>query len=62
MRWERKKSVPRRQLGRPRHRWEDHIEVNRKEMGWQGMDSMSVAQVRDKWPTLINGILKFQVP
>jgi hypothetical protein len=25
-------------LGRPRHRWEDSIRVDLREIGWEGMD------------------------
>jgi hypothetical protein len=27
-----------RPIGRPRHRWEDNIEINLREIGWSGMD------------------------
>ena len=30
----------RRLHGRPRHRWEDNIEMDLKEMGWEGMDEI----------------------
>jgi hypothetical protein len=28
----------RRPLGRPRHRWEDNIKMDLREIGWDGMD------------------------
>jgi len=37
-----------RQIGRPRHRWEDNIEVNLKEIVWVGMEWIEVAEVIDK--------------
>jgi hypothetical protein len=35
-------------LGRPRRRWEDNIKMDLREVGWGGMDSISVAQDRDR--------------
>jgi hypothetical protein len=36
----------RRQLGRPRRRWEDTIKTNLKEIGWAGVDWTEMAQDR----------------
>lgn len=36
-------------LARPRHRWEDNIKVDGKEMGWAGTCWIYVAQARRKW-------------
>jgi hypothetical protein len=33
----------RRPLGRPRHRWEDNIEMALKEVGWGAMDWIDLA-------------------
>jgi len=35
------RSEGRRPLGRPRHRWEDNIEM--EEVGWRGMDWIDLA-------------------
>jgi hypothetical protein len=32
------KSKGKRQLGRPRHRWEDNIILDSREIGWEGVD------------------------
>jgi len=32
-----------RSLGRPRHRWEDNIGIDFREIGWEGVDWMHVA-------------------
>jgi hypothetical protein len=37
-----------RPLGRPRHRWQDNIKMNLKEVGCGGMDWIELAQDRDK--------------
>jgi hypothetical protein len=36
-------------LGRPRRRWEDNIRMDLREIGWEDVDWMHVAQVRDQW-------------
>jgi hypothetical protein len=42
------KSEGKRQLGRPRHRWEDTIRIDPREIGWDGVDWMHLAQDRDQ--------------
>jgi hypothetical protein len=32
----------RRPLGRPRHRWEDNIKMDLREVGWEGADLGSI--------------------
>jgi hypothetical protein len=32
-----------RPLGRPRHRWEDNIRMDPREIGWDGMDWIDLA-------------------
>jgi hypothetical protein len=36
-----------RPLGRPRRRWMDNIKVHLREIGWDGMDWIDLAQDRD---------------
>jgi hypothetical protein len=35
-------------LGRPRRRWEDNIRMNLREIGWEGVDCIHLAQERDQ--------------
>jgi hypothetical protein len=35
-----------RPLGSPRHRWEDNIRMDLREIGWGGMDWIDLAQDR----------------
>jgi hypothetical protein len=51
-----------RPLGRPRRRWVDNIEMDLREIGWDGMDWIHVAQDRDQWRALVNTIMKLRVP
>jgi len=52
----------RRPLGRPRHRWKDDIKLALKEVGWEGMDWIAVAQDKDRWWALVNVVMNVQVP
>jgi hypothetical protein len=46
-----------RTLGRPRHRWEDNIEMDVKEVGCEGMDWIDLAKDRDRWRALVNAVM-----
>jgi hypothetical protein len=49
-------------LGRPRRRWEDNIKMDLKEVGCVGTDWIELAQDRDKWRALVNGVMNIRVP
>jgi hypothetical protein len=51
-----------RPLGRPRRRWMDNIKMDLREVGWDGMDWIDLAQDRDRWSALVNAIMKLRVP
>ena len=50
-----------RQLGRPRRKWEDNIQMDLQEVGG-GEDWMELAQDRDRWRALVNTVMNFRVP
>jgi hypothetical protein len=50
------------QLGRPRRMWVHNIKIDLKEIGWDDMDRIVLAQDRDKWRALVNMIMNFRVP
>ena len=52
----------RRPLGRPRRRWVDNIRMDLKEVGCEFMDSIVLAQDRDRWRTLVSAVMKLRVP
>jgi hypothetical protein len=52
----------RRPLGRPRHRWEDNIKMELQDVGWGGMDWISVAQDRYRWRDVVNAVTDLRVP
>jgi hypothetical protein len=43
-------------LRRPRRRWVDNIKINIREIGWDGMDWIELAQDRDQRRALVNTI------
>jgi hypothetical protein len=49
-------------LGRPKRRWVDNIKMDLKEIGWDGMDWIDVAQERDQWRAIVNTVMNLQVP
>jgi hypothetical protein len=51
-----------RPLGRPRRRWVDNIKMDLRETGWDGVDWIDMAHVRDQWRALVNTVLTLEVP
>jgi hypothetical protein len=41
-----------RPLGRPRRMWVNNIKIDLREIGWDGMDWIDLAQDRDQWKLL----------
>jgi hypothetical protein len=52
----------RRQLGRPRRRWVDNNKIDLREIGWDGVDWVDLAQDRDHWRALVNTVMNLRVP
>jgi hypothetical protein len=50
-----------RPLGIPRHRWEDNIKVDLKEIRWGVMDWIHLAQGREQWRVLVNTVMNLRV-
>ena len=49
-------------LGRPKHRWEDSIRMDFKEMGINTRNLFYSAQDRNCWKFLVNAALNLRVP
>jgi len=49
-----------RQLGRPRLRWEDNNNMDVQEVGCGCMDWIELAQYRDSWRALVNVVMNFR--
>jgi hypothetical protein len=42
--------------------WEDNIKIDLREIGWDGMDWIDLAQDRDQWRALVNAVINLRVP
>jgi hypothetical protein len=51
-----------RPLGTPRRRWLDNIKMDFGVIGWDGVDWIGLAQDRDKWRAIVNGVMKLRLP
>jgi hypothetical protein len=40
----------------------DNIKMDLREIGWDGVDWIELAQDRDKWRTLVNTLMNLRVP
>jgi hypothetical protein len=49
-------------LGRARCRWVDNIKMDLREIEWDGMDCINLAQDREQWRALVNAVINFRVP
>jgi hypothetical protein len=49
-------------LGRPRRRWVDNIQMDLREIEWDGVDWIELAQDRDRWRVLVNTVINLRVP
>jgi hypothetical protein len=45
-----------------RFHWEDNIKMDLRELGWDGMDWIDVAQDKNQSGALVNTILNLRVP
>ena len=51
-----------RQLGRPRRRWEDNIKTDLQDVGGGCGDWMELAQDRDRWRAFVSTVRNLRVP
>jgi hypothetical protein len=51
-----------RPLARPRLRRVDNIKMDLREISWNGVDWIDIAQDRDKWRALVYTVLNCRVP
>jgi hypothetical protein len=49
-------------LGRLRRRCVDNIRMDLGEMGWGDVDWIGLAQIRNRWTSLVNSVLNLRVP
>ena len=51
-----------RPLGRMRHRWEDNIKMDLREMGCDPRDWIALAEDRDQWQAYVRTVINLRVP
>jgi hypothetical protein len=51
-----------RPLGRPKHRWVGNIKMDLREIGWDGMYWIELAQERGQWRALVNTVINLRDP
>jgi hypothetical protein len=51
-----------RTLVRQKRRWKDNIKIDLREIGWDGMDWIDLAQDWDQCRALVNTVMNFRVP
>jgi hypothetical protein len=51
-----------RPLGRRRRRWADNIKIDLRQIEWDGVDWIDLAQDRDQWRALVNTVMNLQFP
>jgi hypothetical protein len=49
-------------LGRPRHRWEDNIKMDLREIGIDGANWIQLAQDRVQWRACVNTVMNLSGP
>jgi hypothetical protein len=50
-----------RPLERPRRRWVDNTEIDLREIEWEGVDWIDLAQDREQWRALVNTVMNLGV-
>jgi hypothetical protein len=50
-----------RPLVRPRHRWEDNIKLDLREIGIDGVNWIRLARDRGRWPTFVKTVMNYHV-
>jgi hypothetical protein len=50
-----------RPLGRPRRGLADNIKMDLREIRWDGMDWIGLAQDRDRWRALVNTVMNLRI-
>jgi hypothetical protein len=56
------KTEGRRLLGIPRRRWVDNIKLDLREIAWDDMDWVDLAQDRDRGRAFVNTVMNLRIP
>jgi hypothetical protein len=55
------KPAGKRQMGRPRRRWEDNIKMDVQEVGCGVLDWIELAEDRSRWQANVNAVMNIRV-
>jgi hypothetical protein len=55
------KAEGKRPLGRLRRRWEDGMRMDLREIGWEIVDWIQLAQDRNRWRPILNTVMNLRV-
>jgi hypothetical protein len=47
----------RRPLGRPRHRWEDNVKMDFREVGWGDIEWIDLVEDKVRWRARVNAVM-----
>ena len=56
------KPESKRPLGRPRHRWEDNIKMDLREVCCDPRDWIALAEDMDQWQAYVRAVMNLRVP
>jgi hypothetical protein len=59
---EMRKPEGKRPLGTPKRKWEDTIKMDLREIVWEGVEWMHLAQDRDQWWAVVNTVMSLRAP
>jgi hypothetical protein len=57
-----RKPEGRRQFRSLRNTWEDNVKVDLREVGWESMEWINLAQDNNKWRVVLNAVMDLRVP
>jgi hypothetical protein len=55
-------SEEKRPLRRPRRRWKNNIRMDLREIRWEVLNWINLAQLRDQWRAFGNTVMNLRVP
>jgi hypothetical protein len=55
-----RKPEGKRRSGRPRHRWVNNIKMDLREIAWDGVDWIDLAQDRNWWRFFVKTVMNFR--